>query len=256
MVTLNGLAICDGIVFGKIFVYRRPEHKIEQYRIENTAAEIDRFMQARDIAVRQLGELYAKALSKMQEKEASIFSSHQMLLTDTVYTDAVRQIIETAHINAEVAVSQAGENLARMFMGMDDDYMRERSADMQDISARVVAVLSNAEATIPMPTEPSILFADQLSPSETVLLCGDNTLTIVTRDSSVTSHAALLAKNMNMPMIVGVDGLMEDTYHQKPAVVDAFAGRIYIEPDADTIRRLIVKTDERLGADQPTDMVQ
>ncbi len=255
MVTLTGSAICDGIVFGKIFVYRRPENKIEQYKVENPAAEVNRFMQARDAAVRQLDELYTKALSKTQEKEASIFSIHQMLLKDNVYTDAVNQIIEHKHINAEAAVSLAGKKLSQMFMDIDDDYMRERSADMQDISTRVVAVLSKVQAKIPMPEEPSILFADDLTPSETVLLCGDNALTFVTQNDSITSHAAILARNMNIPMIVGVDGLMENTYHGKYAVVDAFSGNIYIEPDHDTIGALIAKADELLCAGRELCMV-
>lgn len=250
MVTLTGSAICDGIVFGKIFVYQRPENKIEQYKVENPAAEKNRFILARDAAVAQLDDLYAKALAKTQEKDASIFSIHQMLLQDSVYTDAVNRIIEHKHINAEAAVTLAGEQLSQMFMDIDDAYLRERSADMQDISARVVAALSRAQASIPMPDEPSILFADDLSPSETVLLCGDNALTFVTQNSSVTSHAAILARNMNIPMIVGVDGLIQDAYHGKHAVVDAFSGNIYIDPDQDTIGTLIEKADELLCADR------
>lgn len=248
MVTLTGSAICGGVVFGKIFVYRRPQSKVEQYKVDNPSFEINRFIHARDAAVEQLDALYQKALSKTQERDAAIFSIHQMLLQDNVYTDAVNQIIEHKRINAEAAVSLAGDQLSQMFEAIDDEYLRERSADMQDISARVLAILSKAQqAHIPCPQEPSILFADDLAPSETVLLC-DNALTFVTQNPSATSHAAILAKNMNIPMIVGAEDLLRESYHGKHAVVDAFSGDIYIDPDHDTISELIAKADELLCA--------
>lgn len=250
MVTLSGFPICDGIVFGKIYIYKRKIHTIDHYKVSDTDAEIDRFLEAKDAAVEELGGLYEQALEKTQAQEASIFSIHQMLLNDPYYLDTVNDLIKTQKLNAEAAVSIAEDSISQMFLELDDDYLKQRSVDVKDVSERVLAVLSHAQKKMDAPDEPSIIFADELSPSETLLLSGGNALAFVTEQGSANSHAAILAKTMNIPMVVGTRDLFDDDFENDHAVVDAFSGEIYIAPDADTIQFLIQKADELLCAEQ------
>lgn len=249
MVTLSGFPGCGGIVFGKICIYKRTIHTIDHYKISDTATEFNRFLNAKELAVEELGGLYEQALEKTGPKEASIFSIHQMLLNDQFYLDAVRDLIQTKKLNAEAAVSIAGDNITQMFQDLEDDYLRQRAADVKDISERMLAVLSHAQQHINMPEEPCILFADTVSPSETLLLGSGNVLAFVTEQGSPNAHAAQLAKTMHIPMITGVRNLFDADFEHDYAVADAFSGDIYIDPDADTIQHLIEKADELLCAE-------
>lgn len=250
MVTLSGFPGCGGIVFGKIQIYKRTIHTIDHYKINDTNAEFDRFLDAKDIAVEELGGLYQQALEKTEPREASIFSIHQMLLNDQFYLNAVQDLIKTKKINAEAAVSIAGDTISQMFLNLEDDYLQQRAADVKDVSERVLAVLSHAQQNIHMPEEPCILFADALTPSETLLLGGGNALAFVTEQGSPNAHAAQLAKTMNIPMITGVRNLFDADFDHGYAVADAFSGDIYIDPDADTIQHLIEKADALLCAER------
>lgn len=247
MIALDGTPVCGGVVSGRIFLCRRPLFKFTQYTVTDICAETQRFLRARDIAAGQLEAVYAKALANIGQKAAEIFAVHQMLLYDSVYTDAVSLIIADKNINAEAAIEIAVENLIRTFKELDDAYMCERAADLEDISGRVLAVLSGAQKEIPMPKTPSVLFAEEFLPSEIVLLHGENTLGFAVENASTTSHAALLARDMQIPMLAGVNGLMQQEYNGKQAILNACAGKIYIAPAEEDIEEILRRTAMRAG---------
>ena len=217
----QGKSVFSGIAIGKIRVYKKNERQVKRVKVENPDAEMARFEEAKAKGIAQLGVLYEKACKEVGEANAAIFEVHQMMLDDEDYCDSIRNIITTQEVNAEFAVATTGDNFAAMFAGMDDEYMKARSADVKDISERLIAVLHHGSGAQSMEMEQAIILADDLAPSETIQLDRSKVLAFVTREGSTNSHTAILARTMNIPALVctpvadGMDGKM--------AIVDGMA---------------------------------
>lgn len=239
MQVYSGKSVFGGIAIGKISVYRKNEQQVKRVRTEDTKGELARYEAAKAAAVEQLQELYQKALKEVGEANAAIFEIHQMMLDDGDYNESVENIIETQKVNAEYAVAVTGDNFAQMFRAMDDDYMRERAADVKDISERVLSILNGGQKGKVVTDEPVIIVADDLAPSETVQLEKDMVLSFVTVHGSVNSHTAILARTMAIPALIGTEELpLDDTVDGKLAVVDGLNGKIYVEPDSQTLEAM------------------
>ncbi|MCF2543531.1 phosphoenolpyruvate--protein phosphotransferase [Lachnospiraceae bacterium BSM-380-WT-5A] len=235
----SGKSVFGGIAIGKISVYKKNEQQVKRVRTEDTKGELARYEAAKAAAVEQLQELYQKALKEVGEANAAIFEIHQKMLDDGDYNESVENIIETQKVNAEYAVAVTGDNFAQMFRAMDDDYMRERAADVKDISERVLSILNGGQKGKVVTDEPVIIVADDLAPSETVQLEKDMVLSFVTVHGSVNSHTAILARTMAIPALIGTEELpLDDTVDGKLAVVDGLNGKIYVEPDAQTLEEM------------------
>ncbi len=239
MQVYSGKSVFGGIAIGKISVYKKNEQQLKRVRTEDTKGELARYEAAKAAAIEQLQELYQKALKEVGEANAAIFEIHQMMLDDGDYNESVENIIETQKVNAEYAVAVTGDNFAQMFRAMDDDYMRERAADVKDISERVLSILNGGQKGKGVTDEPVIIVADDLAPSETVQLEKDMVLSFVTVHGSVNSHTAILARTMAIPALIGTEELpLDDTVDGKLAVVDGLNGKIYVEPDAQTLEEM------------------
>ena len=239
MQVYSGKSVFRGIAIGKISVYRKNEQQVKRVRTEDTKGELARYEAAKAAAIEQLQELYQKALKEVGEANAAIFEIHQMMLDDGDYNESVENIIETQKVNAEYAVAVTGDNFAQMFRAMDDDYMRERASDVKDISERVLSILNGGQKGKGVTDEPVIIVADDLAPSETVQLEKDMVLSFVTVHGSVNSHTAILARTMAIPALIGTEELpLDDTVDGKLAVVDGLNGKIYVEPDAQTLEEM------------------
>ena len=243
MQVYSGKSVFRGIAIGKISVYRKNEQQVKRVRTEDTKGELARYEAAKAAAIEQLQELYQKALKEVGEANAAIFEIHQMMLDDGDYNESVENIIETQKVNAERRMPLqgiiAGDNFAQMFRAMDDDYMRERAADVKDISERVLSILNGGQKGKGVTDEPVIIVADDLAPSETVQLEKDMVLSFVTVHGSVNSHTAILARTMAIPALIGTEELpLDDTVDGKLAVVDGLNGKIYVEPDAQTLEEM------------------
>ena len=239
MQVYSGKSVFGGIAIGKISVYRKNEQQVKRVRTEDTKGELARYEAAKAAAIEQLQELYQKALKEVGEANAAIFEIHQMMLDDGDYNESVENIIKTQKVNAEYAVAVTGDNFAQMFRAMDDDYTRERAADVKDISERVLSILNGGQKGKVVTDEPVIIVADDLAPSETVQLEKDMVLSFVTVHGSVNSHTAILARTMAIPALIGTEELpLDDTVDGKLAVVDGLNGKIYVEPDAQTLEEM------------------
>ena len=238
MQTYRGKSVFGGVAVGKICVYQKGEQTVKRTKIENTEQEKARFNAAVQESIRQLGELYEKAVKEVGEANAAIFEIHQIMLEDEDYLDAVQNIIDTQKVNAEYAVAVTGDNFAQMFAAMEDEYMRGRAADVKDISERIVRVLSGGAGQSIHTDEPVIILADDLAPSETVQLEKDKVLSFVTVHGSVNSHTAILARTMSIPALIGTDVALDETVDGKFAVVDGTNGVLYVEPDEETLETM------------------
>ncbi len=238
MEVYQGKSVFGGIAIGRISVHKKDEQQVKRVRIEDSEQEILRYRQAKQTAMEQLQGLYQKALKEVGEANAAIFEIHQMMLEDDDYNESVENIIRMQQVNAEYAVASNGDNFAQMFSAMDDDYMRARSADVRDISERVLSVLGGRATGIAASGEPVIIVADDLAPSETVQLNKDLVLSFVTVHGSVNSHTAILARTMSIPALIGTAIPLTDDIDGKVGIVDGKNGCIYVDPDEDTLGRM------------------
>lgn len=238
MEVYQGKSVFGGIAIGRISVHKKDEQQVKRVRIEDSEQEILRYRQAKQTAMEQLQGLYQKALKEVGEANAAIFEIHQMMLEDDDYNESVENIIRMQQVNAEYAVASTGDNFAQMFSAMDDDYMRARSADVRDISERVLSVLGGRATGIAASGEPAIIVADDLAPSETVQLNKDLVLSFVTVHGSVNSHTAILARTMSIPALIGTAIPLTDDIDGKVGIVDGKNGCIYVDPDEDTMGRM------------------
>ena len=238
MEVYQGKSVFGGIAIGRISVHKKDEQQVKRVRIEDSEQEILRYRQAKQTAMEQLQGLYQKALKEVGEANAAIFEIHQMMLEDDDYNESVENIIRMQQVNAEYAVASTGDNFAQMFSAMDDDYMRARSADVKDISERVLSVLGMPATGIAASGEPVIIVADDLAPSETVQLNKDLVLSFVTVHGSVNSHTAILARTMSIPALIGTAIPLTDDIDGKVGIVDGKNGCIYVDPDEDTLGRM------------------
>lgn len=249
MKTIKGKGVSSGIAIGKIRFIGGEELKVRRIHCENSEAELERFHAAEKISMNQLQNLYDKALKEVGEANAQIFAIHQMMLEDDDYTGSISNIITSQQVNAEYAVAVTSDNFSEMFSSMDDEYMQARSADVKDISDRLIKNLSGADSEISGSDEKVIIFADDLSPSETVQMDKNSVLAFVTAKGSSNSHTAILARTMSLPAIVGIGNQLDQSFNGKTAVVNAVTGEIFIDPDDKTIaehKKLISQNEERL----------
>ena len=242
----TGKSIFKGIAIGKILFYQKGEQPVKRVKIEDTAEQIKRYEDARAKAAEQLQGLYEKALKEVGEANAAVFEVHQMMLEDDDYIDSVVNIIETQQVNAEFAVATTGDNFAKMFAEMEDDYFKARAADVKDISERMVNILSGNESGGALGDEPVIVVAEDLAPSETVQMDKEKLFAFVTRLGSANSHTAILARTMNIPALIEVD--IKEEWNGKMAVVDGYTGTFYIDPDEETLKKMQEKKEEDIKA--------
>ena len=244
MITITGKPVCSGIAFGPVFVFSREESTIKRHHIESSDDEIARFESARQQTISELAMLYDKALAEVGEANAMIFQIHQMMLDDLDYIESIKNIITDQLINAETAVAQTCDNFVQMFRAMDDPYMRERSADVKDVSERLIKILSGKDKDGLVTDEPVIIISDDLAPSETVQFDKSKILAFVTEGGSTNSHTSILARMMNIPAMIGAKGVLSADANGKNAIVDGFTGTIYIDPDEATITEMTKKKEE------------
>ena len=226
--TIQGKSVYSGVAIGRLAIYRKSENQVKREKITDTAKEVKRFEDAKDTAKQQLAGLYDKALKEVGEVNAAIFEVHQIMLNDLDYIESITNMIEGQQVNAEYAVATTGDTFSEMFAAMDDDYMRERAADVRDVSNRVVSILQGNGGNDLNADEPVILLADDLAPSETVQLDKSKVLSFVTRHGSTNSHTAILARTMNIPALIGVD--FPEDVDGKMGIVDGYEGKIIIDP--------------------------
>lgn len=244
MITITGKPVCSGVAFGPVFVSSREESTIKRHHIESSDDEIARFESARQQTISELAMLYDKALAEVGEANAMIFQIHQMMLDDLDYIESIKNIITDQLINAETAVAQTCDNFVQMFRAMDDPYMRERSADVKDVSERLIKILSGKDKDGLVTDEPVIIISDDLAPSETVQFDKSKILAFVTEGGSTNSHTSILARMMNIPAMIGAKGVLSADANGKNAIVDGFTGTIYIDPDEATINEMTKKKEE------------
>lgn len=244
MITIQGKGACGAIAIGRLSFFKRGEISVKRERVEDTKAELERFETARQEAQSQLRALYDKALIEIGEANAQIFDIHQMMLEDLDYIDSVTNIIENQQMNAEYAVAVTADNFAMMFSSMDDEYMKERAADVKDVSNRVLRCFQQTADGTVFSGDGLIICADDLAPSETVQLDKSKVLAFVTQKGSLNSHTAILARTMNIPAVIGAGEALNPEFDGKPAVVDGYTGEVFIEPDADTLALLKLKQQE------------
>ena len=242
----KGKSVFGGIAIGRIKVYNKAEQQVKRVHIDDTEHEKKRYYAAVDKAAMQLQELYDKAVKEVGEANAAIFEMHQIMLMDDDYKESVENIIDSQHVNAEYAVAQTGDNYAAMFAAMEDEYMRGRSADVKDISERLINILSGFNASSMVSDEPVIIVAEDLAPSETVQLDKDKILSFVSVKGSVNSHTAILARTMGIPALIGTPVIPDNDIDGKMGIVDGNSGCLYVDPDNEKLGYYRKKQDEQL----------
>lgn len=229
----QGKSVYKGIVMGPVAVLKKNDYQVKRARIEDPEAEVKRVKEAVEVSKKQLGRLYDKAVREVGEASAAIFEVHQMMLEDEDYLESMENMIRTELVNAEYAAAATGDNFAEMFAAMDDEYMKARSANVKDISERLVRNLSGEGDNDLSSMEPSVIVADDLSPSETVQMDKEKILAFVTVHGSTNSHTAILARMMNIPALIGVPMDLNGLKTGMTAVVDGFSGQVIFEPEED-----------------------
>ncbi|HIX78061.1 MAG TPA: phosphoenolpyruvate--protein phosphotransferase, partial [Candidatus Fusicatenibacter merdavium] len=242
MEKFEGKSILKGVAIGKIHYYSKGEQVVQRVSVEDTVAELQRFEKAKETALEQLHELYDKALKEVGEVNAAIFDVHAMMLEDDDFNDSIRNTIESQKVNAEYAVATTGDNFAKMFEEMDDEYFRARSADIKDIAERVVSVLQGAAEKNALGDEPVILAAKDLAPSETVQMDKTKLLGFVTEFGSSNSHTAILARTMNIPALIGIP--VDESLEGRTAVIDGVTATLILDPDEETLKLYREKKQE------------
>lgn len=248
MTKFVGKGVYSAVAIGRISLFSKNDVAVQRVRVEDTKAELARLEAAKAAASEQLGAIYEKALREVGETNAAIFEIHQMMLEDEDYNESISNIIENQQVNAEYAVAVTADNFAEMFSAMDDAYMQARAADVKDISNRIIANLSGAGAAVQNTDDKMIICADDLAPSETVSLDKDKVLAFVTAHGSSNSHTAILARNMNIPAVIGVgDEFLTSIKEGDEAIVDGFTGEIFVNPDEETKEKLSRKQTDDLN---------
>lgn len=237
-----GKGVYSAIAIGRISVFKKKDLAVKRMHCEDTETEKKRVENAKNLAKEQIGTLYEKALKEVGEANAQIFEIHMMMLDDEDYNESIDNIIDTQKVNAEYAVAVTADNFSEMFLAMDDAYMQARSADIKDISNRIIANLTGIKSEENPLDDKVIICADDLAPSETVSLDKDKVLAFVTAHGSSNSHTAILARNMNIPAIIGVgDTFLDEIRDGQSAIVDGYMGEIYLEPDEETMQNYVLK---------------
>ena len=262
MLKFSGKSVLAGVAIGKLYIFKKQEYTLVKETVEDAEAEVARFNAAREKAMEQLGKLYEKTLEEVGEEHAAIFEVHQFMLDDLDYIEAIEALIRDEKVNAEYAVDTTGNNFATTFSMMDDDYFKARSADVLDISKRVVNILAGIKESGIDSDEPVIIVADDLTPSETVQMDKSKILAFVTRFGSQNSHTAILARSMNLPSLINTNIELLDEFDGKMAVVDSFHDTLIVNPDEATMKEAeadlkrwrdeLSALDELIGLDNVT----
>lgn len=248
MIILHGKSVYNDICIGKISFFKRNESIIKRIKVQDSDTEIERFHNAKKLAVEQLSQLHKKMIKSVGEADAAIFEIHQMMLEDLDYCDSIENIIKSQKVNAEYAIGVTADNFSDMFLAMDDEYMRGRAADVRDVSERLINVLNGVDNNIIDDSDQKyIIAADDLAPSETVQLDKSRVLGFVLKNGSASSHTAILARSMGIPAIIGIGEQLLEEYDKADCIVDGFTGTIYIEPDKDTLK---IMKEKQLEADR------
>lgn len=238
MQVFQGKSASGGAAIGKIFLYQKSEQQVKRLHVEDTEAELARLREAAKEAAEQLQKLYETSVKSIGESGAAIFEVHRMMLEDEGFFGAMENTISTQSVNAEYAVAAAADNFSKMFSEMDDEYMRARGADIKDVAERLLSVLSGGNGGMQKLTEPSVVLADDLMPSETVQLDPKLVLAFVTVHGSLNSHTAILARTMNIPALVGVSVPLVPEWNGKTAVVDGAEGTFCIDPTEEYLEKM------------------
>ena len=245
MLKFNGKGVYGAIAAGKISVFKRQETQIRRTHTSDTEAELARLEKAKDKAIGQLSEIYEKALKEVGETNAQIFEIHMMMIEDEDYNESIKNIIQTRYVNAEYAIALTSDNFAAMFSEMDDAYMQARASDIRDISNRIISCMTENNEADNVSDEKVIICADDLAPSETVSLDKEKVLAFVTAHGSSNSHTAILARNMNIPAVIGVgDDFLASINDGDTAAVDGFTGEVFVNPDDETLSAILKKQKE------------
>lgn len=234
MVTLYGKSVYKDICIGKLSYYAGNESKVTQYQIEDSGSEIAHYKEASQKAVEQLKMLYDKAMREVGEDSAAIFEAHRLMLEDSEYQKAIEDLINKEKVNAAFAISETGKKFAKMFQDMDNDYMRERAVDVQDVSDRLIKILSNEALDENQFEEPVIIAARDLTPSDTLQFPKEKLLGFMLEQGSVNSHTAILARSMGIPALISVQSLSLEKYDGHQAILDGENEVVYIDPDEET----------------------
>ena len=248
MIILHGKSVYNDICIGKISFFKRNESIIKRIKVQDSDTEIERFHNAKKLAVEQLSQLHKKMIKSVGEADAAIFEIHQMMLEDLDYCDSIENIIKSQKVNAEYAIGVTADNFSDMFLAMDDEYMRGRAADVRDVSERLINVLNGVDNNIIDDSDQKyIIAADDLAPSETVQLDKSRVLGFILKNGSASSHTAILARSMGIPAIIGIGEQLLEEYDKADCIVDGFTGTIYIEPNKDTLK---IMKEKQLEADR------
>ncbi len=236
MTKLVGKGVYGAVAVGKVSIFKRQDIQVKRIKIENTALELERLKDAKKTAVEQLNVIYEKALKEVGETNAQIFEIHMMMVDDEDYNEAIEEMINGQSVNAEYAVAVTADNFSAMFSSMDDAYIQARAVDIKDVSNRIIACLTDTDSSESVSDEKVIICADDLAPSETVSLDKDKVLAFVTAYGSSNSHTAILARNMNIPAIIGVgEEFLSQIKNGDMAIADGYTGEFIINPDEKTI---------------------
>ena len=246
MITIQGKGVSTGVGIGPLYFFQRQTSEIPRYTVADTDAEWHRFKGAQTGAIEQLGDLAEKARAEAGDEAAMLFETHQMMVEDLDYEEAIEQRITEEKLNAEAAIADTAEQFAAMFEAMDDTYMQARAADVKDVSRRLLDILAGNVAGGIASDEPVVLAADDLAPSETVQLDKSKILGFITAGGSGSSHTAILARTMGIPAIVGVGGALKPEYAGRQVILDGATGNVVIDPDDMTRDKLMKKREELL----------
>ncbi len=244
MLIYQGKSVYGGIAIGKIKIWKKANSIIKCYHVKDADKEFSRFLEAKSKAINQLTELRKQAIEKVGSESAAIFEIHAMMLEDADFLDSIENVIRNQHYNSEYAVSLCCESFVAMFSSMDDSYMKERAADVKDISERLINILNGVSFKSDEEESNLIMVAEDFSPSETLQLDKNKILAFVTAKGSLNSHTAILARMMNIPAIIGVDLCSNGLSDGKLAVVDGYSGTIYVDPDEGFLKKMQQKADE------------
>ncbi len=254
MLKFTGKSIYGAIAIGKACVFKKEQSTIRRFHIEDITAEKEKFELAKLKAVNELKNIHEKALNEVGASGAQIFEIHMMMLEDEDYNESINNIIQEQKLNVEYAISITANNFASMLSAMDNSYMKARAVDIKDISDRLLSCITNIKEKTNTLENNSIICADDLTPSETVLLDKEKIIAFVTAHGASNSHTAILARNMNIPAIIGVgDTFLQNISNGDHMAVDGYTGEIFISPDKDTINLLKEKKKKQ---DEKTELLK
>ncbi|WP_302589028.1 phosphoenolpyruvate--protein phosphotransferase [Dialister succinatiphilus] len=245
MEKITGKSISGMVTIGPLRVFRHKEFSVEESKVDRPETEVARFDSARNTASAKMNQFYQEAVSHVGLDNASIFKVYQQMLTESEFVDAVRSMIRSQSINAESAISQAEKNFTQIYSSGTDVYMQAHIADVQEIARILLRTLHQKKAMF-AGDEPCILYADDLTPSETIQMDTKKILGFVTKEGTPTSHTAILARALGVPAIVATGTEVDDSFDGKTAVIDGFSGTVYLDPTPGILAVMKEKQDQSI----------